>query len=689
MPRVEYVGKVISTEGITMSQKKIQSVLDFPLPETHKELKSALGLFNYFRDFIRGQSDIARPLHGLIGDYNKNSRNKKLNWNGEARIAFSHMQEMIANCPLLYFLQDNGQIVLETDASQYGVGAYLFQMVNNKELPIAFVSKSLNKSQLRWSVLQKEAYSIFHACMQLMYLLRDRAFLLRTDHKNLTFLHENSNPMVVRWEMALQELDKLQVWIPGSVNEISDAFSRLCHNKMERTVVTENQVSTGEINGIVSATLGTFRIPDADYKYISQCHNSITGHKGVEDTISKLHKGKIFFKYMRTKVKKFIRECPTCQKISASKFLNNASPFTTSSSNIMECINMDFLGPFHDGGYVLTVIDKFSRWVELYATDDATALSTAECLLNHFGRYGAPAFLQSDNGPHFIADVIKEFISMVGTEQFLTTAYSKEENAIVERMNKEVNRHLRALLFDRSTIDEYRTCLPLVMRIINSSVSVRTGFAASELLYGKALDLDRGIFVPVEERLPNQVPVSDYVRKLITLQNRLLEIAKSNLESSDAQHMRKNSKCRTEYADESYVLVRYSRGPPSRVHTLWRGPLRVVSSKQQHYTLYDLVVQKEKLFHVSNLKPFLFDPLKVDPLDIARRDYSEFFVDKIISHRGHTNRRADVQFLVRWLGYEEEDDTWEPYSFLRQVSQLHVYLTANRLTKLIPKEFRV
>jgi transposase InsO family protein len=96
------------------------------------------------------------------------------------------------------------------------------------------------------------------------------------------------------------------------------------------------------------------------------------------------------------------------------------------------------------------------------------------------------ALLQSDNGPHFIAAVIKEFISMVGTEQFLNIAYSKEENTIVERRNKEINRHIRASLLH--TKNDYKPCLPFTMRIINSSESVRTGFAASEMLATKQIN---------------------------------------------------------------------------------------------------------------------------------------------------------------------------------------------------------
>jgi transposase InsO family protein len=150
----------------------------------------------------------------------------------------------------------------------------------------------------------------------------------------------------------------------------------------------------------------------------------------------------------------------------------------------MECLNIDFIGPFPDGGYVLVIIDTFTRWVELYHTVDASALSTAQCLLKHFGRFGAPLQLRSDNGPQFIADVIKEFLSLIGTQHCLTLAYSKVENALVERMNKEVNRHLRALTFDNLSLTDYSTSLPFVQRILNSNHSDRLRISASELIFG-------------------------------------------------------------------------------------------------------------------------------------------------------------------------------------------------------------
>ncbi len=79
------------------------------------------------------------------------------------------------------------------------------------------------------------------------------------------------------------------------------------------------------------------------------------------------------------------------------------------------------------------------------------------------------------------------------------------------------------MLFDNKVINDYKHALPLVQRIINTSVSVRTGFAPSQLLFAKALDLDRGIFVPELERTKDTIPVSDYVRNLMNLQDNLLK----------------------------------------------------------------------------------------------------------------------------------------------------------------------
>ena len=136
-----------------------------------------------------------------------------------------------------------------------------------------------------------------------------------------------------------------------------------------------------------------------------------------------------------------------------------------------------------------------------YAIIDATAQSAAECLLQHSGRFGAPRQFRSDRGPHFIAEVIEQFLTLVGVEHELTLAYSKEENAIVERFNKEINRHLRALTFDNLSLDNYKQSLPFVQRILNANYSDRLKISSSQMLFGNMLDLDRGIFLEHPEHL--------------------------------------------------------------------------------------------------------------------------------------------------------------------------------------------
>ena len=88
------------------------------------------------------------------------------------------------------------------------------------------------------------------------------------------------------------------------------------------------------------------------------------------------------WEYQRQHVRYFIDHCPCCQKMKMLKIPIHAHGFTTSTYTPMECLNIDFIGPFPDQGYILVIVDTFTRWVELYHTTDATALSADEVLQN-------------------------------------------------------------------------------------------------------------------------------------------------------------------------------------------------------------------------------------------------------------------------------------------------------------------
>ena len=678
---LNYLGKIITHEGLKMSNSKIQSVIDFPTPTLSKHLKSFLGIANYFRDFVRNHSSIVKPLHSLLQNYNKT---KKIVWTVETLNAFTDIKTEISNCTTMHFLTDIDPITLHTDASDYGVGGYLFQTIDAKEIPVAFVSKSLSVTQLRWNVIQKEAFAIFHCITFLESLLRDREFTIRTDHRNLLFIHQNSNPMITRWFMAISQFSYKIEFISGVDNGIADSMSRLCRNNMLDSPVeyTPHEILSANI-------IEKFKLTAYQYRTIAALHNSNVGHFGVDRTMKRLLDVKQQWQFQRQHVKWFIDHCPCCQKMSMLKIPIHAHGFTTSTYTPMECLNIDFVGPFPDGGYILVIIDTFTRWVELFHTIDATASSAAKCLFQHFGRFGSPYQLRSDNGPHFIADLITEFLSLVGVQHCLTLAYSKQENSIVERMNKEINRHLRTLTYENVSLENYKESLPFVQRILNSNYSDRLKISASQLLFGNMLNLDRGIFLPKEEQIPSVKPLSKYASRLLNMQTNLLNASAKELLRTDLLHQTSTEQFQhKDFIVDSYVLVHYRTGaPPSRLHTFWRGPMRVISGSNSRYKLLDLVTHKEKVYHTSDMKPFLYDSTVTDPLDVARRDHMEFFVESVIDMKGDTNSKKSLEFLVKWLNYDAKDNTWIPYADLRDNQHLHDYLNSKDLRRLIPKKF--
>ncbi len=354
----------------------------------------------------------------------------------------------------------------------------------------------------------------------------------------------------------------------------------------------------------------------------------------------------------------------------------------------MECLNIDSIGPMPDGYYILVIICCFTRFVELYAVPNTSALEAAKALLQHMGRYGAPSQIRSDRGTQFVNDLIEEFLRLVGTEHLLTLSYSKEENAIVERANKEVMRHLRAIIFQKNILDDWRPSLPLVQRIMNASVHDSIGVSPAQLLFGNAITLDRGILLPFNSNSSEQISLSEWASKMLLKQEELLKIAKANQLEKDTYHIASNKKGEvTHYPENSYVLVDYHDRPPSKLHTVLKGPMRVVSNDKANYTLQDLVTNRMQNVHVSKLRPYNFDDRFEEPRNVANRDRQFFDVERIIEHTGHKGRKSSMRFHVKWVGYD--DQTWEPWDNLKSNAVLHEYLRQNNMERLIPKSYTV
>ena len=124
LDEVEYVGHLVSAEGIRFTDDKLANVLNFPKPEKEKELKQFIGLVNYFRNHLRNLSSVMAPLQDMLLGYQKNS-SKSLRWTPQTESAYDEVMGLLRNCPMLYFMDDTSPIHLFTDASERGYGGYV------------------------------------------------------------------------------------------------------------------------------------------------------------------------------------------------------------------------------------------------------------------------------------------------------------------------------------------------------------------------------------------------------------------------------------------------------------------------------------------------------------------------------------------------------------------------------------
>jgi transposase InsO family protein len=180
--------------------------------------------------------------------------------------------------------------------------------------------------------------------------------------------------------------------------------------------------------------------------------------------------------------------------------------------------------------YILVIIDDFSRWVELFPTKSTTAVETASIILNHIGRFGSPEVIHTDQGPVFHNELVQELLRLGAIENSFATAYSSEENGIVERANQEVMRHLRALLFDSRVHDKWSfEQLPLVQRIMNTVEKTSSEVTPADLLLSHSIRLTSHIMSPISGRVDSSdISLSDRMDEWISRQHTLLVVAEES-----------------------------------------------------------------------------------------------------------------------------------------------------------------
>jgi transposase InsO family protein len=440
-------------------------------------------------------------------------------------------------------------------------------------------------------------------------------------------------------------------------------------------------------------------------KLLKQYHNHHTGHHGVSRTIDKLRshfKKQKPMPRLTEKVRAFIKHCPCCQKMNQLRIPIQTLGFTAATYTPMERINIDTIGPLtadeHGNTYIIVIIDCFSRYVRLVACADVTAATAARiALLPWLCDFGIPEVILSDNGTQFTNQLWTALTDMVGTTLRQTTPYSKEENSIVERANKEVMRHLRNILFDRNIeIKDWSLYVPLVQRIFNATEIESIKTSPGQIIYGNSIQLDRRLF-EVTKTVASGGPLnlSKYLDTLLQQQMHIVHLAQKHQIGKDQAHIfqkKQTATHPTKYAIGSYVLLEYAagglrRGPPNKLMPFLEGPFKVVNLYGTRYTLQNLINGETRDVHVSRIRPYLnTEDTSLEKMrSIAVRDHHEFVVDSILEHTGDPKKKSELSFKVRWQGYTEEHDSWEPWKNLRLVEQLHDYLRSHDMAKLVPK----
>jgi len=678
VPKIEYLGHVLSAAGITVPDDRRQGFRQLVPPTDMVMLRSFLGLMNYFRDFIPHFASISSPLYLLT------KKGITFVWYEEHQRAFVALRDAVINAPLLYHIDYSLPLVLRTDASSYAVGGMLVQLHSGGERLISCQSKALSAAATRWSTRDQEAYGIFYCITVLSCYLLGHPFVVETDHRNLAFIMKATEGRVYRWKISLQQYDFSVVHIPGESNVVPDGLSRCVEPSEDRSASVVEATELFCPLAAMSATPSLSSIEPEHLTIIESVHNALSGHFGIKPTMNKLLSHGHHWPGMRLDVVNYIQCCAICQKMRVTQHdaaahgtthaIESWTPFEECSVDTLEV-------PEDSDGfkYILVCICSHTRYVELAASADKSASSWSTFLLRVFCRFGAPRYLRSDQGGEFVNNIIVQMTQMFQCTQRLTIGYRPQANGICERVNGEILRHLRVLVSCSRIQSCWSLAIPIVMRILNAHDSNSTGYAPATIVYGGVCDLDRGImasYVPAQGST-----ISSHMSKVYSFQANAIMASQRHLASVIDKRVSKRVPPEKEISAGNYVLL---SNPdvvqPDKLASPWRGPYLVKSHVHNNYTLQDLRTLKELVVDVSRLK--LFHVAEgVDPTTVAALDENEDIVDSILEHRTEKPRTKSAYFFK--VKFIDTTEVWLPYMEIRNNEALDRYVaTQPSLNKL-------
>ena len=599
---VEFLGHKVDSSGIRPLPEKVKAVKEYPIPKTPKELKRFLGVINYYHRFIPGAAAVMQPLHIVSS---RKPATQVIQWTREERNSFERAKTLLANVTTLHHPTVDGPLILSTDASDIGVGAVLEQWQNGSWVPLAFFSRHLNARERKYSTFDRELLAGHLAVRHFCHAIEGRPCTLITDHRPLVQAWRKSGePWSSRQQRHLATIAELITDVrhkEGKENIIPDALSRAPVDSIElaisweelakaqkedpairdtRTAITRLQVQDITRNGttvLCDVSQGHPRpvVPrNLQYKVFEVLHS--LSHPSARVTQKMVKDCYVWFR-MKTDITRWCKECMACQKAKVHTHVKAPVEQMKIPDTPFAHVHVDLVGPLpvsQGYSYLLTAIDRRSRWVEAFPLKNITAQECADTFLHGWvARYGLPTDVTSDRGTQFTSSIWRHLAETLGVTVHHTTAYHPQANGMIERFHRSLKASLKARLSTTSWMDQ----LPWVMLGQRITTKEDLGISPAEVVFRHKL------------QYPGQV-----------LRDTRENTISPKIRDRTEHHGRTKSFIPRALWTTSHVLVRVDahRGP---LQQPYQGPFPVIRRNQKAFTID--IGGKEHIISIDRLKP--------------------------------------------------------------------------------------
>ncbi|MGH2611975.1 MAG: RNase H-like domain-containing protein [Rhabdochlamydiaceae bacterium] len=643
------LGSIIGRDGIKMDPAKVKAICQWPRPIDGKGMQRFLGAANFHRDFSHHYARMTAHLEevrNVVGP---------IEWTEERINAFDNVKKFFASDIMLRTIDWNKSLYLTTDASLYGIGAWIGQKNEFDDIvPVVCTSKKLNSTQQRWSATKRELYALMWSMQKLRHYLLGRFFIVRVDHKPLVHLFNGKmSPLLEGWIDNLLQFDFTTTYIPGVENELADALSRTFEPVMKgiRTVTDpEMQYAAAKRGKVIPTTSQRLSL-------IHKFH--ALGHFSIESMAKLLWNEGYWWPQMRNDIALEIKKCVECQRFNTIK--EGYHPLKSiEAGQPWDHIQIDLIGPLpmSDNGFqwIMTVIDVMTGFTLLRALHTKEMTEVALSLWLIMSDFGSPRILQSDNGTEFVNELVNQLVQLFGIDRRLITPYHPRADGLVERKNKEVGRLLKKQM--KGATDRWELLLPITQLSLNLKLLQRTGSKPFELFMARPFYMfedwteikDGNATEFLQNRLKELKELRDVIWPAIK-QRTTTHRAKTQTYHDGNNKIMQNLKPGT-------VVMALDTTRESKWDPVYEGPFTVVrQTNGGSYILKDATGDELSRRYAISMLKVVDVPSGGESEHVIEDDKQSFEVKEVLKHRQDKSGKS-YEYLVRWKGYGSEDDSW-------------------------------